>query len=57
MNSLFAKILTWFWCTLAITLVGSAVISAISMNPRESRQSGPGIAPASLPIGGSAHRL
>ncbi len=30
MNSLFAKILLWFWCTLAITLVGSAFIAAQS---------------------------
>jgi signal transduction histidine kinase len=27
MNSLFAKILLWFWCTLAITLVGSAILT------------------------------
>ena len=32
MNSLFAKILLWFWCTLAITLVGSAFISALNVN-------------------------
>jgi two-component system sensor histidine kinase CpxA len=30
MNSLFAKILLWFWCTLAITLVGSAFIAGQS---------------------------
>jgi len=30
MNSLFGKILLWFWCTLAITLVGSAFIAAQS---------------------------
>ncbi|HUI55778.1 MAG TPA: ATP-binding protein [Bryobacteraceae bacterium] len=41
MNSLFAKILAWFWCTLAITLVGSAFISAISMNRSESDQRAP----------------
>ena len=35
MNSLFAKILAWFGCTMAITLVGSAFISAISMNPND----------------------
>jgi len=35
MNSLFARILIWFWCTLAITVVGSAFISAISMNPSD----------------------
>ncbi len=32
MNSLFTKILLWFWCTLAITLVGSAFISALNVN-------------------------
>ena len=32
MSSLFAKILLWFWCTLAITVVGSAFISALSVN-------------------------
>jgi signal transduction histidine kinase len=32
MRSLFAKILLWFWCTLAITVVGSAFISALSVN-------------------------
>ena len=32
MNSLFTKILLWFWCTLAITLVGSAFISAFNVN-------------------------
>jgi two-component system sensor histidine kinase CpxA len=42
MNSLFAKILAWFWCTLAITLVGSAFISALSMNPKDSDQHAPG---------------
>jgi len=35
MNSLFAKILVWFGCTLLITLVGSAFISALSMNPND----------------------
>ena len=41
MNSLFAKILLWFWCSLAITLVGSALISALSMNPNDTDQSSP----------------
>ena len=41
MKSLFAKILLWFWCTLAITLVGSAFISALSMNPDNSDQRAP----------------
>ncbi len=36
MKSLFAKILLWFWCTLAITVVGSAFISALSMNRNDS---------------------
>ena len=30
MNSLFAKILLWFWATVAITVIGSALISAVS---------------------------
>lgn len=35
MNSLFAKILLWFWATLAITVIGSAVITSLSMdNPQ-----------------------
>src|SRR5438270_10124840 len=32
MRSLFAKILLWFWFTLAVTIVGSAFISAININ-------------------------
>ena len=32
MRSLFAKILLWFWFTLAVTVVGSAFISAININ-------------------------
>lgn len=32
MKSLFAKILLWFWCALVITVVGSAFISALSVN-------------------------
>jgi hypothetical protein len=32
MNSLFAKILLWFWFALAITVVGSAFISALNVN-------------------------
>ena len=31
MNSLFAKILLWFCCTVAITVVGSAFISALNV--------------------------
>ena len=30
MNSLFAKILLWFWATLVITTIGSAFISGLS---------------------------
>ena len=41
MKSLFAKILIWFWCTMAITLVGSAFISALSMSPNNSDESAP----------------
>lgn len=32
MRTLFAKILLWFWCTIAITVVGSAFLSALSMS-------------------------
>jgi two-component system sensor histidine kinase CpxA len=32
MKSLFAKILLWFWFTVAITVVGSAFISALNVN-------------------------
>jgi two-component system sensor histidine kinase CpxA len=31
MNSLFAKILLWFWCTVIIFIVGSAFISALTV--------------------------
>jgi signal transduction histidine kinase len=41
MRSLFAKILLWFWCTLAITVVGSAFISAISVNRNDSGTEAP----------------
>jgi signal transduction histidine kinase len=36
MRSLFAKILLWFWVTLAITVVGSAFISALNVNENDS---------------------
>src|SRR5260370_35682328 len=36
MNSLFAKILLWFWFALAITVVGSAFISAFNVNENDS---------------------
>jgi two-component system sensor histidine kinase CpxA len=32
MNSLFTKILLWFWCTVAITVVGSAFFSALNLS-------------------------
>src|SRR5215467_10902310 len=32
MKSLFAKILIWFWATLTVTIVGSGIITAISMD-------------------------
>jgi signal transduction histidine kinase len=41
MRSLFAKILLWFWCTLAITLVGSALISALTVNQNTSSLDAP----------------
>src|ERR1017187_6201598 len=42
MRTLFAKILLWFWCTLAIFVVGSAFISALSVNQNASDQGAPG---------------
>ena len=42
MRTLFAKILLWFWCTLAIFVVGSAFISALSVNRNASDQQAPG---------------
>lgn len=41
MRTLFAKILLWFWCTLAIFVVGSAFISALSVNQNASAQQAP----------------
>jgi two-component system sensor histidine kinase CpxA len=41
MNSLFAKILLWFWFTLAITVVGSAFISALIVNENASDERAP----------------
>jgi two-component system sensor histidine kinase CpxA len=41
MNSLFAKILLWFWFTLAITVVGSAFISALVVNENASDERAP----------------
>ena len=42
MRTLFAKIVLWFWCTLAITVIGSAFISALSMNQDDSGSQSPG---------------
>lgn len=39
MRTIFAKILLWFWCTVAITVIGSAFISALSVNDVSSDQS------------------
>jgi len=41
MKSLFAKILLWFWFTLAITVVGSAFISALNVNENASDERAP----------------
>ena len=41
MNSLFARILIWFWCTLAITLIGSAFISALNVMQNFSQADSP----------------
>ncbi len=41
MNSLFAKILLWFWFALAITVVGSAFISAFNVNENDSDERAP----------------
>jgi two-component system sensor histidine kinase CpxA len=42
MRTLFAKILLWFWCTLAIFVIGSAFISALSINRSASERGSPG---------------
>ena len=41
MNSLFARILIWFWATLAITLIGSAFISALNVTQNVSDANAP----------------
>jgi two-component system sensor histidine kinase CpxA len=41
MRTLFAKILLWFWCTVAITVVGSAFLSALSMSRNASDSGSP----------------
>src|SRR5579872_1925252 len=35
MKSLFARILVWFWATLAVTILGSGVITALVINTSE----------------------
>jgi signal transduction histidine kinase len=42
MRTLFAKIVLWFWVTLAITVVGSAFISALTVNRSASDNQSPG---------------
>jgi two-component system sensor histidine kinase CpxA len=42
MRTLFAKIVLWFWATLAITVIGSAFISAWSVNQNVSDDQSPG---------------
>jgi two-component system sensor histidine kinase CpxA len=41
MNSLFAKILLWFWCTIAVYVVGSAFISALNVGRYASSDEAP----------------
>jgi signal transduction histidine kinase len=41
MRTLFAKILLWFWSTVAITVIGSAFISALSMSRNASDAGSP----------------
>jgi two-component system sensor histidine kinase CpxA len=41
MRTLFAKILLWFWCTVAITVIGSAFLSALSMSRNASDAGSP----------------
>jgi two-component system sensor histidine kinase CpxA len=42
MRTLFAKILLWFWSTLAITVVGSAFLSALIVNRNATDRQSPG---------------
>jgi signal transduction histidine kinase len=42
MRTLFAKILLWFWFTLAIFVVGSAFITALSVNQNATDRGSPG---------------
>ena len=41
MRTLFAKILLWFWCTVALAVVGSAFLSALSMSRNSSDSESP----------------
>ena len=41
MRTLFAKILLWFWCSVAITVIGSAFLSALTMNRNYSSREAP----------------
>jgi two-component system sensor histidine kinase CpxA len=41
MRTLFAKILLWFWCTVAITVIGSAFLSALSVSRNASDSGSP----------------
>ena len=41
MRTLFAQILLWFGCTVAITLVGSAFLSELGLNPGADEQETP----------------
>jgi signal transduction histidine kinase len=41
MRTLFAKILLWFWCSLAITVIGSAFLSALNVNQGSSDRQSP----------------
>ena len=43
MRTLFAKILLWFGCTLAITVVGSAFLSALNVNRNARDQQAPAV--------------
>ncbi len=41
MRTLFAKILLWFWCAMAVTVIGSAFLSALSVNRNDSDTEAP----------------
>src|SRR3974377_1991959 len=52
MNSLFAKILLWFWCTVAVYVVGSAFISALNVNRNASTGEAPVAGLGTFELGG-----